>query len=327
MRLDTVDSCDVLVLVDNVSDLLSTVPASVTGEITNIVAAGAKEVAGHCLCCAQWGLALVVRATRGEQIRTVLFDAGPEGYGVERNGNRLGLDFGSIDAAVFSHGHWDHVGGIETALRLINEANGGRPVPVHVNDGMFAARAMPRPGLGLMPMGEVPSKAAITAAGGKVVAAPGARLLLDDFFFLSGEIPRRTSYELGMPGQVAKDAAGDWQPDPLVSDERWLAVHVRDLGILVFTACSHAGVINVLHHARETFAPLPLYGVMGGLHLSGAAAEPRIPATIEDMKEFGLKSIVAGHCTGWRAMHRLVEAFGEAVVVPSAVGRRHIYCH
>jgi 7,8-dihydropterin-6-yl-methyl-4-(beta-D-ribofuranosyl)aminobenzene 5'-phosphate synthase len=32
---------------------------------------------------------------------------------------------------------------------------------------------------------------------------------------------------------------------------------------------------------------------------------------------------VPGHCTGWRAVHALLDAFGEEIVIPSAVGRLH----
>jgi 7,8-dihydropterin-6-yl-methyl-4-(beta-D-ribofuranosyl)aminobenzene 5'-phosphate synthase len=102
------------------------------------------------------------------------------------------------------------------------------------------------------------------------------------------------------------------------------AVRVRDLGVVVFTACSHAGIVNVLHHAREVSDPIPLYCVMGGFHLSGIACQPIIPQTVDDMRHFDLKMIVPGDCTGWRAVQRLVQIFGDGVVVPSAVGRRHL---
>jgi metal-dependent hydrolase (beta-lactamase superfamily II) len=36
-------------------------------------------------------------------------------------------------------------------------------------------------------------------------------------------------------------------------DERFVAVKVKDKGLIVFTACSHAGVINVLKHAKTQF--------------------------------------------------------------------------
>ena len=43
----------------------------------------------------------------------------------------------------------------------------------------------------------------------------------------------------------------------------------------------------------------------------------------EDLRQFELKMMVPGHCTGWRAVHALLDAFGDEVVIPSAVGRRH----
>jgi 7,8-dihydropterin-6-yl-methyl-4-(beta-D-ribofuranosyl)aminobenzene 5'-phosphate synthase len=327
MHLTAVDRCEVLVLVDNVNDLLSSLPANVTGEIANVVKAGATQLAGRCLCCAQWGLSLVVRTSSRGVTHTVLFDSGPEGYGVKRNGAKLGLRFEEIEAAVFSHGHWDHVGGMTTALELIRGTNGHRRTPVHVNEGMFVRRAVPKPGGdgSLLPFEDVPSPEEISRAGGDVVCDDQARTLLDGHFYLSGEIPRRTAYEKGMPGQVAQSADGSWYPDPLIRDERWMAVNVEGLGAIVFTACSHAGVVNVLLHAQEALAPTPLWGVMGGFHLGGPACEPLIPQTVEDMRQFGLRSIVPGHCTGWRAVHKLVETFGDKIVVPSAVGRRHVF--
>jgi 7,8-dihydropterin-6-yl-methyl-4-(beta-D-ribofuranosyl)aminobenzene 5'-phosphate synthase len=87
----------------------------------------------------------------------------------------------------------------------------------------------------------------------------------------------------------------------------------------VFTACSHAGLINVLLAAQARFPDVPLYGVMGGFHLAGVT-EAIIPETVAALAQFDLKLIAAGHCTGWRAVNALAEAFGDAVV-PSAVGK------
>ena len=325
MELKPVDACDVLVLVDNVSDILSTVPDNVTAEIPNVLRAGAQELSGRCLCCAQWGLSLIVSARSGDTQRTMLFDSGPEDYGVDRNSNRLGVDLAVIDAAVFSHGHWDHVGGMIAALRLISDAKSGGTTPIYANRGMFVDRAMQRADGSLLPFAKVPSTEELEAAGGQVSLNDNPQLLLDDLFYLSGEIPRVTSYEKGLLGQVRLAADGSWQPDELILDERFVAVHVRDRGIVVFTACSHAGVVNVLHHAREVFDPVPLYGVMGGFHLSSPYCESIIPQTVEDLRQFDLQIFVPGHCTGWRATHKLVEAFGESRVVPSAVGRRHMF--
>jgi metallo-beta-lactamase superfamily protein len=139
-ELNVMDGCEILVLVDNVSDPLSTVPNGVTSEIPNLLRAGARELAGSCMCCAQWGLSLVLTVRTGDQQSMLLFDSGPEGYGIERNGARLGVDFGVIDAVVLSHGHFDHVGGMTTALRLIAHAKGA------TDTGACQRRDVRRPG-------------------------------------------------------------------------------------------------------------------------------------------------------------------------------------
>jgi 7,8-dihydropterin-6-yl-methyl-4-(beta-D-ribofuranosyl)aminobenzene 5'-phosphate synthase len=144
--------------------------------------------------------------------------------------------------------------------------------------------------------------------------------VLDDLVYVSGEIPRVTAFEVGLPGQHRKTPDGSgWEPDPLIMDERFVAVALKSKGLVVFTACSHAGVVNVLKHARGCFPELPLYGVLGGFHLSGTN-ERVIPDTVESMREFDLAVIAAAHCTGWRAIGALASTFGDAVV-PSAVGK------
>jgi 7,8-dihydropterin-6-yl-methyl-4-(beta-D-ribofuranosyl)aminobenzene 5'-phosphate synthase len=149
--------------------------------------------------------------------------------------------------------------------------------------------------------------------------------LLDDLFFVSGEVPRVTPFERGLPGQVRKTSDGkDWEPDELLMDERWLAIHVKGKGLIVFSACSHAGIINVLTHARASFPDGPLHAVMGGLHWSGVN-EPIIPQTVAAMKDFKLATIAAGHCTGWRALAALAQEFSDKVLVPTAVGKRYTF--
>jgi 7,8-dihydropterin-6-yl-methyl-4-(beta-D-ribofuranosyl)aminobenzene 5'-phosphate synthase len=145
----------------------------------------------------------------------------------------------------------------------------------------------------------------------------------DGVFGISGEIPRRTPYEEGLPGHVRRAADGEhWEPDPLIMDERFVTVRVKDKGAFVFSSCSHAGIVNVLTHAREAFEAGPLHGVLGGFHLSGVT-EKIIPDTVRDLQRFGLTVLAPGHCTGWRAISAMARAFGDELV-PSAVGKRYL---
>jgi 7,8-dihydropterin-6-yl-methyl-4-(beta-D-ribofuranosyl)aminobenzene 5'-phosphate synthase len=188
---------------------------------------------------------------------------------------------------------------------------------------MFSERAMQRPNGELLRFESVPDPTVLGRAGANVVNTREEQSIAAGTIYLSGEIPRVTPYETGLPGHVRqRDDGQSWEPDPLIMDERFLSVHVRDKGQIVFSACSHAGIVNVLTHARSVFPSVPLYGVVGGLHLSGAT-EGVIPQTVADLQRFGLKLLAPGHCTGWRAVSAMARVFGDELV-PSAVGKRYV---
>ena len=318
------DRLEVQVLVDNVTDTLSTVPRFVAREQQVLRRNGMLRSSGAAMCCANHGLSLVITAHSAEGARTVLFDAGPVDYAVVRNGARLGVDFAAIEAVVLSHGHWDHAGGLLQAFDLIHAANGGRPVPCHLHPGMFAERGMGQADGGVFPMDYIPTPETLAAHGAAPVVSAEPQALLDGALYVSGEIPRRTAYERGLPGQVRRTADGRWVPDPLLMDERFLAARVRGKGVVVFSACSHAGIVNVLHAARDAFPGEKLHAVMGGFHLSGEN-EAIIPETVRDLGGFGLDLIIPSHCTGWRAVNALERAYGEGIVTPGAVGKRFTF--
>lgn len=322
-ELRAVDRLEVLVLVDNATDSLSTNPKAAITEWAGLLTGGRMRVlSGRGTCCAHHGLSLLITAHIGTARRTVLFDAGPDPATFIRNADILGVDFSAIDAVVLSHGHWDHAGGLVSAIEAVARAGSGRRIDCFVHPGMFAERGMQRPNGEVLKFEPVPDPEALARSGANAVSTRDPQVLADGAFYLSGEIPRRTPYEAGFPGHVRRANGGSWEPDPLIMDERFLCVHVKDKGQLVFSACSHAGVVNVLNHARSTFPAVPLYGVLGGLHLSGAT-EKVIPQTVEDLRTFDLKMVAPAHCTGWRAVAALAGAFGDALV-PAAVGKRFI---
>lgn len=316
-----INKLTVEVLVDNTTDMLSSRPAHVDSELQVLMEAGLTELAGESLCCALHGLSLVVTAEADGEQHTMLFDAGPDSYGVERNGKLMGVNFGAIEAIVLSHGHYDHAGGLPAALRLIREANGGAAIPMHVHPEAFAVRGIKTVEGNTFPSQPVPDISELEAAGAKVVLTNEASEVCEDYFYVSGEIPRVT-FEEGYRNHYRKTGEGEWVEDPDVIDERYMVVNVRGKGLVVFTGCSHAGIVNILTDVANRFPNIPIYGVIGGLHLS-AINEDRIPQTIDAMREFNPQMLIVGHCTGWRATQKLVNAFGEEVVDPLAVGTRH----
>ncbi|MEA2807665.1 MAG: 7,8-dihydropterin-6-yl-methyl-4-(beta-D-ribofuranosyl)aminobenzene 5-phosphate synthase [Rhodospirillaceae bacterium] len=323
-----VDSVDIQILVDNVTDSLSSVPSFVETEFAGLGRrrGAAWVLGGGCLCCAAHGLSCLLTIRGGDTVHTVLFDTGPEDRTFEQNASRLGIDLGPVEAVVLSHGHWDHAGAMLRALQLVRDRNGGRDVPCYTHPDMFRSRASKLPDSSFRPMEDVPSVAALQANGGRVISAREMQTIAGDTVFVSGEIPRNSGFEVGLPGQHRRTEDGTgWEPDELLMDERFIAVNVRGKGLVVLTACSHAGVINVLTQARACFPGVKLHAVLGGLHLSGIN-ERVIPQTIKALHGFDLDVIAAGHCTGWRAMAALANAFGDSKLAPLAVGKRLRFC-
>lgn len=322
-----VDSVEVLVLVDNITDNLSSVHPFVETEIAALGRRrrGAWVLSGGCLCCAAHGLSCLITTRIGSVNQTLLFDAGPEDQVFEQNVSRLGADLEAVRAIVLSHGHWDHGGAMLRALQIIRDRNGGNDIPFYAHPDMFRSRALKLPDGTMRFMEDVPDVQTLTSYGARVVETTDPQLMLENTAYLSGEIARVSPFEMGLPGQHRRTRDGQaWELDELLMDERFVAVNVSDKGLIVFTACSHAGVVNVLKHARRSIPDVPLFAVLGGLHLSGTN-ERVIPQTVEALREFDLSVIAAGHCTGWRAMTALANAFSDSTLAPLSVGKRYTF--
>src|SRR5437868_11028463 len=219
--LAAVDSVDVQILVDNVTDSLSSVPSFVETELGGLGRrrGAAWVLGGACLCCAAHGLSCLLTLRRGDSVHTVLFDSGPEDRTFEQNVSRLGIDLGPVEAMVLSHGHWDHAGAMLRALQLVRDRNGGREVPCYMHPDMFRSRGARMPDGTMRLMEDVPSEAALAAHGGQVVATREPQVIAGDTVHVSGEIPRRSGFEVGLPGQHRRTLDGTgWEPDELVLD-------------------------------------------------------------------------------------------------------------
>lgn len=86
---------------------------------------------------------------------------------------------------------------------------------------------------------------------------------------------------------------------------------------MVVSGCSHAGAVNVLRNAQRLTGRRQIVGFVGGFHLTGAVFEPVIEPTIAVVTDLGVERLMPGHCTGWKATHRLAQALPDAFVQPS----------
>src|SRR5690348_11706091 len=92
---------------------------------------------------AEPGFSALVRIEREGRERTLLFDTGVSANGMVENMRRLGIAVGDIEVLVLSHGHWDHVSGIEGLARALGRTR----MPVMIHPEFWSRRRIAFPGL------------------------------------------------------------------------------------------------------------------------------------------------------------------------------------
>ena len=342
--LTEIDSLEILVIIDNELDPISTyqlppTTLTATGNLMHIAHANpipptslgptTTSLLMSNIPCAAHGLSLMITATVGPHSRTLLFDTGPEPSAFALNASRLRADLSQIELIHLSHWHRDHSGGMLKAIELINAARGPDEAPVrvdlHPSRPEFRGFMSPK---GPVSMEADPTFDEIMLAGGEVVKKDTPHTVLGGMFMISGEIPRVTPYEKGvLRGIRWHSASQSWESDELIRDERLLMCNVKGKGVVVFTGCSHAGAVNACKHAVELAEKaagekVPLYAVMGGYHLVGPN-EAMVEETVRDFKELDAKVYLPGHCSGWRVKYA-IEREMPGRLAPSTVGTRFV---
>src|SRR5690349_18658236 len=112
--LEPVDSVTITTLMDNVTDGLmpDQGPANRPGLRVDPRVPAATTASGDTAdpLVAEHGFAALVTVVKAGREHRFLFDTGVSPDGMVQNMRRLGVDPGSIEAIVCSHGHFDHTG-------------------------------------------------------------------------------------------------------------------------------------------------------------------------------------------------------------------------
>jgi 7,8-dihydropterin-6-yl-methyl-4-(beta-D-ribofuranosyl)aminobenzene 5'-phosphate synthase len=316
IQLEPVDEVVITTLVDNVFDALLADDARTARSSWWAARAAAPQFESGDTAVglrAEHGFAALVTVRRGPKVTTLLFDTGLSPDAMVVNAERLGVDLGAVQTILLSHGHFDHAGG----LAGLAGKRGPRSLPMVVHPLIWTRRRMAVPG---REPDELPtlSKRALEGEGLQVIERREPSLLVDGSVLITGEVDRTTEFERGMPPAHQAWTGSQWQHDPLVLDDQALVIHLRGRGLVVLTGCGHAGAVNIVRHAMRLTAVDRLYGLLGGLHLSGPAFEPIIAPTIEALTAMNPSMIVPGHCTGWRAQHALAATLPDAWVAGSS---------
>ena len=317
INLEPVDQIQLTILVDNLTDPLLVDqegvarvnwPKALLGAIPRAGSRTSPELGVPDALIAEPGFSALVRLRKGERERTLLFDTGVSPGGMVENMRRLGISPQDIEVIVLSHGHWDHVTGMEGLVRTL----GLTQLPVMIHPEFWSRRRIRFPGL---EPAELPatSRSALEGMGFDIVEERQPSFVLDGCALVTGEVDRTTEFETGFHGHEAR-RAGEWEADPLILDDQALVVRVRDEGLLVLSGCGHAGIVNTVRHAQKLTGEDRIAAIVGGFHLSGPMFEPIIDPTVEALGKLAPARLIPAHCTGWKAVHRLAARFPDAFV-------------
>lgn len=250
---------------------------------------------------AEHGLALLIDV--GE-VR-ILFDTGASDV-LSKNAKLLGLDLTTVSAVVLSHGHFDHGGGLAAFAAINGEAR------IYVGQGALDKHYIKA--IGPMKKSIGVDKALTVAIAGRIIVVNSHIEIAEGVFLLSqirpaGRMPsdRRLFY---------KDTVEGIQQDDF-AHEMMLVIEEKN-ELVLFTGCSHNGIMNMIEVAQKTFPGKLIKAVIGGFHLTNPITK-KLVETQDYIKLIGralaenksIQKVISGHCTGKPAFGLLKEEMKE----------------
>lgn len=247
---------------------------------------------------AEDGLSLFVETPECD----VLFDTGRDGAFL-KNAEKLGINLAiKTNYVVFSHGHRDHTGGIKAFLEQVKSAK----ILCHYN--IFNRKFRITDG-GRLEVGIPFEENDLVKLGGDFIYKTHPYNLTKNIM-ITGEIPRKNDFE--KPFEKHQQLAQQSYITDELHDDMALVLRTTK-GLIVLVGDCHSGVINTLEYAMEIAKTNHIYCLMGGMNLHDAPEE-RINKTVERLKEIKPDYIVPLHSTGFRAINKMYNAFGNRVL-------------
>jgi len=231
-----------------------------------------------------------------------LFDTG-SGHSVIRNSLELNKDLRTTKKIFLSHGHYDHTGGLPEVLKLKGKAD------IHAHPHVFLDR------IHVVKENEKETKKFVGLPyKKKYLELLGANFILHKDFrevekgvFLTGEVPRKTSFEKPDPVLLA-EIDGKIDQD-IFSDDQSLILDTEK-GLILVLGCAHSGMINIINYVIDKMGKEKFYAVLGGTQIDFLTQE-QLEESIKALKKMKIEKIGVCHCTGMRAAFRLHHEFGD----------------
>lgn len=330
--LQEVDSINITILVDNITDrLLPSLSLVKRPPLISNKRFNKPPIAEH-------GFSTLVEISYKYKdkkiLKKFLFDTGVSKNGIIYNSNIFGINFEDIETIILSHGHFDHISGLISVLKKIN-----KPIEIITHPDAFLRRWVVFPDgrkarMDTLDEGEIKEFGGIIIKNSDINYLPRLKTKInpEDYIdnsisknnnnnnriLITGEIPRITKFEKGFPLQYkeGKDE-NDLIADPFVKDDQALVILLKNKGLVILTGCGHAGIINTVNYATKVTGIKKVYAIIGGFHLTGEGYEESIPLTISELLKINPEYIIPCHCTGWKASNEIIKSMPKKYIQTS----------
>ncbi len=255
------------------------------------------------------------------QDKTILFDAGSNADVFKKNTEQLGFDLSKVDIVVVSHGHFDHLNGLDYLLQVNPKVKiyfpydifWGAPVPFDATGQEPAARDSLPMHMQYFDGGN--TKFSINQSGrfwganiefvktSKEIL-PGLSIVATSSEFMGyfSCYPNKSFVE-GQFEEHDHECKNTGLPELSLSMK-------TDKGQVLIVGCSHTGVEKIARQAKD-FTKDQIELVYGGFHML-PFDRTQTDSLVKLLKdELQIHRVAPAHCTGHLAFKRLQEAFGK----------------
>lgn len=245
----------------------------------------------HSQLGSEHGLSLYIETKDG---RKILFDMGQTDMFL-KNAESLGIDISKVDIAICSHGHYDHMGGLDAFIHTNTSA------PICFHPEALAKRYSLRED-GMTMIGPKLTDEDVSELKQRQISAPYVGL---DFITFS--TPYLPEDSLFPPGNSLLFGQDKIQNDDF-AHEQSLIIKEGNLTFL-FAGCAHQGITHIIRQASLILGSAPDY-VFSGMHLAHldrCHPQPHnfIRQLADNLMSYTNTHFYTMHCTGLPAYEEL----------------------
>jgi len=243
-----------------------------------------------------------------------LFDLGSSDNFI-KNAKILGTDLSIVEAAVISHHHYDHGGGIKAFLDHIPNAN------IYLKYSDTKEYAFNLFGIKKAQIGLDPS--IYSSERQRIQFIREFSTLFENVHIITNiqkahSIPKGNKF-------LYKKVDGQLRHDDF-SHELMMVMKEKD-GLVVLTGCAHNGILNMIETTKSHFPNDPIKMVIGGFHLMGipklnvgGESKEELIALANKLLSYEIPLIYTGHCTGNKA-YKILKAVMKEKLESLHVGK------